>query len=207
MRPRGQGGEAGDEEVQSREGDHVDGELSQVSVKLAGESQASGNAAQGRTDEVIKVAVGRRSQLEGPEADIVKRLVVYAIRLVRVLHQLMHRERAVVGLNHGVRYLWKEARIEADVRRMASRLRVSGALAATAYTTVYTNERVCTSIVRRQRARYCPIKDKRSVPGGRFVSHPLYLIPRASERLSRCAATKFVPRMIPDTRGNSKRNS
>lgn len=110
MRPGGQGSKAGDEEVQSREGDHVDGELPQVGVKLAGESQASGYAAQGRADEMIEVTVGRRGQLEGPEADIVERLVVYAIRLVRVLHQLMHRESAVVGLDHGVRYLEKENR-------------------------------------------------------------------------------------------------
>lgn len=107
-RPRGQGSKARDEEVQSREGDHVNGELPQVGVKLAGKSEASGDAAQGRADEMVEIAVGRCGQFEGPEANIVERLVVYAIRLVRVLHQLMHRESAVVGLNHGVRYLRKE---------------------------------------------------------------------------------------------------
>ncbi|EZA61696.1 hypothetical protein X777_09317 [Ooceraea biroi] len=107
-------GETGYEEVQSRERDHVDSELSQIGIKLAGESQASSDAAQGRADQMIEIAVGRRGQLESPEADIVERLVVYAIRLIRVLHQLMHRERAIVGLNHGVRHLRKEARVDAD---------------------------------------------------------------------------------------------
>jgi len=95
--------------MQSREGDHVDSEFSEVGIKLAGESQAGGDAAQGRADQMIEVAVGRRSQLEGPEADIVERFVVYAVRLVRVLHQLMYRQRAIVGLDHGVRHLRKEA--------------------------------------------------------------------------------------------------
>lgn len=113
LEPGSQRGETGDEEVQSREGHHVDGELSQIGIKLAGESQASGDAAQGRADQVIEVAVSRRSQLESSEADIVERFIVYAIGLIRVLHQLVYRERAIVGLNHGVRYLRREARTEA----------------------------------------------------------------------------------------------
>lgn len=112
--------------MQPRKGDHINGELSQVSVKLAGESEAGGNAAQSRADEVVEITIGWRGQLEGPEADIVERLVVYAIRLVRVLHQLMHREGAVVGLDHGVRYLRKEARIDVQgMGRGIGRARVS----------------------------------------------------------------------------------
>lgn len=88
--------------MESREGDHVDGEFSQIGVQLAGKSQAGGDAAQSGANQVIEIAISRRGQLEGPEADVVKCLVVYAIRLVRVLYQLMHREGAVVGLDHGV---------------------------------------------------------------------------------------------------------
>jgi len=43
--------------VQSREGNHVNSEFPQVSVKLARESEASGNAAQGRADEMIEVTI------------------------------------------------------------------------------------------------------------------------------------------------------
>lgn len=96
--------------MQSREGDHVDGEFPQIGVQLAGKSQAGGDAAQSRADQVIEIAVSRRGQFKGPEADVVERLVVYAIRLVRVLYQLMHREGAVVGLDHGVGYLCVERR-------------------------------------------------------------------------------------------------
>lgn len=96
--------------MQSREGDHVDGEFSQIGVQLAGKSQARGDAAQSRANQMIEIAVSRRGQLEGPEADVIERLVVYAIRLVRVLYQLMHREGAVVRLDHGVRYLSVERR-------------------------------------------------------------------------------------------------
>lgn len=105
MEPGSQGREAGDEKVQPGKGDHVDGEFPQIGVQLAGESQAGGDAAQGRANQVIQITVSRRGQLESPEADIVERFVVYAIRLVRVFHQLMHRESAVVGLDHSVRYL------------------------------------------------------------------------------------------------------
>ena len=41
----GERSEAGHEEVETWEGDHVDGELAEVGVQLAGESKAGGNAA------------------------------------------------------------------------------------------------------------------------------------------------------------------
>jgi len=88
---------------------------------------------------MIEITISWCGQLESSEADIVKRLVVYAIWLIRVLHQLMHWESAVVRLDHGVWYLRKEARINADVQRMASydieRARIS-------HKRIYTNERV-----------------------------------------------------------------
>ena len=40
-----------------------------------------------------------------PEADIVESLVVNAVGLVGVLHELVHRQSRVVRLHHGVRHL------------------------------------------------------------------------------------------------------
>lgn len=65
--------------MESGKGHHVDSQLSQISVKLAGESEASSDATQGRADQMIQVPVGWCGQLEGSEAYIVERLVVYAI--------------------------------------------------------------------------------------------------------------------------------
>jgi hypothetical protein len=47
---------------------------------------------------VIEVAVGRGTELQRPEADVVQRLVVDTEGLVRVLDELVHGECRVVGL-------------------------------------------------------------------------------------------------------------
>ncbi|KNE65623.1 hypothetical protein AMAG_19190 [Allomyces macrogynus ATCC 38327] len=93
------------EEVQTRERHKVDGELAQISVELTGETQAGSDARHDGRDEVVEVAVGRGRELERAEANVVERLVVNAERLVRVLDELVHRERRVVGLNDRVRDL------------------------------------------------------------------------------------------------------
>ena len=54
---------------------------------------------------MVEVTVGWSGQLEGSEADVVESLVVDAVGLVSVLHQLVHGEGGVVGLHHGVRDL------------------------------------------------------------------------------------------------------
>ena len=97
--------EADHEEVQAREGDHVDGELAEVAVELAREAQAAGGGRHDGGDEVVQVAEGGRGQLEGAEADVVERLVVDEERLVGVLDKLMHGEDAVVRLDDGVGHL------------------------------------------------------------------------------------------------------
>ena len=58
-----------------------------------------------RRHELIQIAVGGRGQLERAEADVVERLVVHAVGLVGVLHQLADRERRVVRLDDSVRDL------------------------------------------------------------------------------------------------------
>jgi len=98
----GQGSESDHEEVETGEGNHVDGQLPQVRVELTGESQAGGYARHDSGNEVVQVTIGRVIQLEGPHADVVESLVVNAEGLVRVLDQLVDGECGVVRLDNGV---------------------------------------------------------------------------------------------------------
>ena len=52
-----QGGEPGHEEVESGEGNHVDRQLPQVSIELAGEPEAGGDSGHGEGDQVVQVPV------------------------------------------------------------------------------------------------------------------------------------------------------
>jgi len=101
----GERGKAWHEEVESREGNHVDGELSEIGVELTGESEAGGDAGHGGGDEVVEVAVGGGSEFQGSEADVVEGFVVNAVSFVSVLDELMDGEGGVVGLNDGVGHL------------------------------------------------------------------------------------------------------
>jgi len=84
-----EGCEAGHEEVQTWEGHQVDGELSQVRIKLTGEPQTAGDAGHGGRDEVVKVTVGGGGELEGSEADVVEGFVINDHTFVSVFDQLM----------------------------------------------------------------------------------------------------------------------
>ena len=101
----GQGGKAGHEEVETREWNHVDGQLAEIGVELSGESEASGDAGHGQRDEMVQVSIGGRRELERAETDVVESLVVDTVRLVRVLNQLMDRQSGVVRLDDGVGHL------------------------------------------------------------------------------------------------------
>jgi len=68
---RSQGRESDHEKVQTREGDHVDREFSQVGVELAGETETSGDAGHDGGDEVVEVTVGRGIEFEGADADVI----------------------------------------------------------------------------------------------------------------------------------------
>merc|ERR1712195_169644 len=98
----GEGGESSHEEMETGEGDQVNGELSEIGVKLTGESEAAGDTGESGGDEMVKITVGGGGELEGPEADIVEGLVVNAHNLIGVLDELMHGEGGVVGLDDGV---------------------------------------------------------------------------------------------------------
>jgi hypothetical protein len=98
----GQGSEAGHEEVEAGEGDHVDGQLPEISVQLAGEAEAGGDSRHGQGDQMVEISVGGSGELEGAEADVVQGLVVNAEGLVCVLNQLVDGKGCVVRLDNGV---------------------------------------------------------------------------------------------------------
>ena len=95
-------GKADHEEVQTREGNHVDGELAQIAVELTGEAEGGGDAGHDDGDEAVQVTVPRGGELEDAEADLVEGLVVNAEGLVRVLDKLVDGEGGIVGLDDGV---------------------------------------------------------------------------------------------------------
>merc|ERR1712100_857089 len=101
----GEGGESSHEEMETGEGDQVNGELSEIGVELTGESEAAGDTGEGGRDEMVKITVGGGGELEGSEADIVEGFVINAHDLIGVLDELMDREGGVVGLNDGIRDL------------------------------------------------------------------------------------------------------
>jgi hypothetical protein len=98
----GQRSETDHEEVETGEGNHVDGQLPQVRVQLTGETQAGGDTRHDGGDEVVQVTVGGVVELESPHADVVEGLVVDTEGLVRVLDKLVDGEGSVVWLDNGV---------------------------------------------------------------------------------------------------------
>ena len=90
------------EEVETREGNHVDCEFTQVRVELTRESEAGGYTRHDEGDEVVEVTVSWGSELEGTETNVVEGLVVDTEGLVRVLDELVDGESGVVGLDDGV---------------------------------------------------------------------------------------------------------
>ena len=99
---RGQGSETGHEEVETRERDHVDGDLTQVAVELTREAHAARVGGHSGGHQMVQVTVGRGGELQGTEADVVQGLVVHHHNFIGVLHQLMEGEHGVVGLDDGV---------------------------------------------------------------------------------------------------------
>ena len=102
---RGEGSEAGHEEVETWEWHHVDGQLPQIGVQLTREPQTRGDTRHRRRHQMVEVTVRGRRQLQGAEADVVQSLVIDAVALVSVLDQLMYGECGVVRLHDRVRHL------------------------------------------------------------------------------------------------------
>jgi len=104
--PGGEWGEPGHEEVESGEGHHVDCQFAEVSIELAWEAEAGGDAGHGGTDQVVEVTVGGRGKTQSVEADVIEGFVVDDVRLIGVLHEQVDGEGAVVGFHHCVGHLW-----------------------------------------------------------------------------------------------------
>jgi hypothetical protein len=98
----GEGSESDHEEMETGEGNHVDGELAEVRVKLTGETQTGGDTGHDGGDKVVQVSVGGGGKLEGTHANVVQGLVVDTEGLVGVLNELVNGEGGVVRLNNGV---------------------------------------------------------------------------------------------------------
>ena len=97
-----QGSETDHEEMESGEGNHVDGQFSEIRVELTGESKTGGDTRHDEGDEMVQVTVGGGVELQGSETDIVEGLVIDTEGLVRVLDKLVDREGSVVWLDNGV---------------------------------------------------------------------------------------------------------
>ena len=68
-------------------------------------SQTGSNTGHDERDQVVQIGIRRARDLQGVHADVVKRLVVDTVGLVRVLNQLVDGQGSVVRLNDGVRDL------------------------------------------------------------------------------------------------------
>ncbi len=98
----GEWSETSQEEVKTWEWDEVDGELSQVTVELTWKSEAAGDTGHSSTHQMVKITIGRGSELEGSEADIVKSFVIDAHNLIRVLDELMDGKYSIIWLDDGI---------------------------------------------------------------------------------------------------------
>ena len=78
------------EEVETREGDHVDSKLTKICIQLTGESKRSSNTAHCHGNQVVQISIRRISKFKGTEADVVKCLVIDAIGLVSILYKLVN---------------------------------------------------------------------------------------------------------------------
>ena len=65
--------------MQPGEGNHVDSQLPQVSIQLAREPEAGGDARHGDGDQVVEVTIGRRAKLQS-SANIVVNFFVNILK-------------------------------------------------------------------------------------------------------------------------------
>merc|ERR1712130_297912 len=85
----GERSKARHEEMETREGHHVDSQFPQVSVQLTRETEAGGHTRHGGAHQMVQVTVGGGGEFQGTEADVVESLVVDTVGFICVFHQLM----------------------------------------------------------------------------------------------------------------------
>ena len=106
LRSRGsERSKANQEEVKTREGDHVDSELAEIAVELSGETKRAGGSSDGVGNEVVKISVAGIGELESAEANVVESLVVESEALIGVLDKLVDGKSGIVGLDDRVGHL------------------------------------------------------------------------------------------------------
>jgi len=93
------------EEVETRERNHVNGKLSEITVQLTRESERASGSSDSVGDQLVEVAVCGVGKLESAEANVVKSLVIKSVTLVGVLNKLVNRERGIVGLDNSIGHL------------------------------------------------------------------------------------------------------
>ena len=101
----GKGSETNHEEMESGERNKVDGELSQIGVKLTRESEAASNTGHSGRDQMVQITVGGGGELKGSEANIVKGFVINNLDFIGIFDQLMDGESGVIRFNDGIRDL------------------------------------------------------------------------------------------------------
>jgi len=103
----GERSESNHEEMETWEGHHVDGQLSEIRVKLTRETETGGDTGHDCRDQVVEISVGWVGELESSHADIVESLVIDTEGLVGVLNQLMDGKGGVVWLDNSIGNLWR----------------------------------------------------------------------------------------------------
>ncbi len=94
--------ESDHKKVETRERNHVHGQLAQIAIQLTGEANTARRTGDGGGDQMVQITVGGRGQLERAEADVVQSFVVQTEGLIGVLDKLMHGQDAIVRLNDGI---------------------------------------------------------------------------------------------------------
>ena len=120
------GSKARHEEVETREGDHVDSKLTEICIQLTGESKRCGHATHCHGHQMVQITIGRVCKLKSTEADVIESLIVDAVSLVSVLYKLVNREGGVVWFYDRIRHFrrWHYTKTVHDsVRKLLTDLR------------------------------------------------------------------------------------
>jgi len=101
----GERGEAGHEEMETRERNHVHGNLAEIAIELTGETKAARSGGDSGGNQMIQITIGGGCELKRAKADVVQSFVVNHEGLIGVLDQLMEGQDGIVGFHNGVRHL------------------------------------------------------------------------------------------------------
>ena len=108
---------------------------------------------------MVQVAICWCCELQSPKADIVKGLVVDAVRLIRVFNQLMNRQGGIIGFNDGVWHF----RGRNNAKRVHNTVGV--------FLTDLWNQKSPHSWARTTSERVCELKSLQTITAFRFFSN------------------------------------